>query len=89
MINPDMRKHLEDIVEGAILFDGPAFDNSIIGVSTDGRVVYSWMLMVEELSKDEGISEEEAADFISYNTIRILDYLPENKPVIVDCEILL
>ena len=68
--------------ENAVVFDNPSFDTAIIGTTYDGRVVYSHEKMVDELVDKEGMTTEEAEDFISYNTIRSLPYI-ENAPVIV------
>ena len=67
--------------EDAIVLENPSFDEAIVGV-TDERVVYQYDKMVECLVKNEGMSEEEAVDFISYNTIRTLPYI-ENSPIVM------
>ena len=79
-INDDIRSELD---EDAIVFDNPSFDNSIIGVTTDGNVVYDYDKMVEELMKDENLSEQDAIDWIEYNTIRAIPYAGEMAPVIM------
>ena len=73
----------EQLPEGATVFDNYAYDDSIIGVTTDGRVVYSYEKMIEELAVEEGLTREEARDWIEYNTIKALPYI-ENAPVIVE-----
>lgn len=79
-VRKDIRDQLPD---DAIVFDNYAYDSSIIGVTTDGRVVYSYEKMIEELSQEEGISREQAQEWIEYNTIRALPYIA-NAPVIVE-----
>lgn len=79
-INKDVRSELD---EDAIVFDSPSFDNSIIGVTTDGKVVYDYEKMVVELMKDDDISEQEAIDWIEYNTIRSIPYAGEMAPIIM------
>ena len=69
--------------EDAIVFDNMSYDGSIVGVTTDGRVVYDYDKMVEELMQDEEWSYEEAAEWIDYNTIRALPYAGENGPIIL------
>ena len=69
--------------DDVVVMDNPAFDNSIIGLSTDDRVVYSFEEMVYELMKDENMSYEDAVEFISYNTIRALPYLHNDAPIIM------
>ena len=72
-----------ELPEDAIVFDNMSYDGSIVGVTTDGRVVYNYDKMVEELMEDEQCSYEEAADWIDYNTIRALPYAGENGPIIM------
>jgi hypothetical protein len=79
-INDSVRSELCD---DTIVFDNPSFDNSIIGVTTDGCAVYDYNKMIEELMKDEQISEQEAIDWIEYNTIRAIPYAGEMAPIIV------
>ncbi|MCQ2087671.1 MAG: hypothetical protein MJZ37_06355 [Bacilli bacterium] len=81
MINKDIR---ESLPEEAIVFDNPSYDNSILGVTDDNRIVYNYDSMIEELMSDENMNYEDAADFVSYNTVRALGYFSkENKPIVV------
>ena len=82
----DYNEALENgiIRKDALRFDNPSFDNSIIAVDYYGRLIYDYDLMIEELMKNDNISGEEAIDFISYNTLRSLDYQSDNtKPIVV------
>ena len=72
-----------ELYEDTIVFNSPSFDNSIIGITTDGQAVYDYEKMVEELMHDEDISEQEAIDWIEYNTIRAIPYAGEMRPVIM------
>ena len=78
--NKDKRLELED---DTIVFDNPNFDNSIIGITTDGKAVYDYEKMVAELMEDDHISEQEAIDFIEYNTIRAIPYAGEMAPIVM------
>ena len=69
--------------EDAIIFCGPDYDDAVIGVTEDGRVVYDFDKMVECLQRDDGMTEEEAIEFIEYNTIRALPYAGATAPIIV------
>jgi hypothetical protein len=60
-----------------------SYDGSIVGVTTDGRVVYDYDKMVEELMSEEGWSYEEAAEWIDYNTIRSIPYAGPGAPIIM------
>ena len=78
----DIREVLSDMgYEDAVVFESPSYDDAIVGVS-DGRVVYDFNKMVECLVNDEDMSEEEAIEFIEYNTIRALPYI-ENAPIVM------
>ena len=79
MTREDIRVELP---ERAIVFNNPSFDNSIIGTTIDGRVVYCYEKMVAELMADEGIEMQEAIDWIDYNTIRALPYI-DRSPVVM------
>lgn len=69
--------------EDVTVFRNPDYDDAIIGITTDNRVVYSYSKMVESLmAESEDMSYEEASEFIDYNTIRALPYI-ENAPVIM------
>jgi hypothetical protein len=83
MVNLEIRKRLND---GTLVFDNPAYDESIIGQTFDGRAIYDIEKMADELSEDDGISPEEAMDFIDYNAIRSLPYAGEKAPVVVHVE---
>ena len=79
-VNLELRAELP---EDAIVFDNMSYDGSIVGVTTDGRVIYDYDKMVEELMKDEGWSYEDAAEWIDYNTIRSIPYAGPGAPIIM------
>lgn len=75
----------EQLPEEAVVFNDFAYDNSIIGTTTDGRVVYSYEMMVQELVLEENVTDEQARAWIDYNTIRSLPYIPEAvRPVVME-----
>ncbi len=79
-VNQDIRDELPD---EAIVFDNYAYDNSIIGVTFDGRAIYSFEDMVAELMEETGWDELSAMDWVDYNTVRSLQYCGGNAPLIV------
>ena len=87
MKNEMLRKFLEENSPDSVIFNDPAFDNSIVGLSSEGNLVYDLQKMIEELAENDKISTDEAHEFIDYNTMRILPYIASSKkPVIVDFE---
>lgn len=79
-INESIRKQLP---EGAIILEDKAYDNSIIGTTFDGRLIYCYEMMIEELQADDKMTEEEAAEWVTYNTMRALPYMGSKAPLIV------
>ena len=83
-MNKEIREALCDMDhDDAVLFDNPDYDDAIIGVTDEGRVIYDFDMMVECLMKSDGIGEIEAIEFIEYNTIRALPYAGEKAPIIM------
>lgn len=69
--------------EEAVIFDGPDYDEAIVGVTDEGLVVYDFDKMVEILVSRDGMTEIEAIEFIEYNSIRALPYT-ENAPIVMN-----
>lgn len=69
--------------EDSIIFENPDYDSAIVGVSDNGEIIYDFDKMVQHLVEHEDMTEEEAADFISYNSIRSLPYVGEGAPIIM------
>lgn len=65
-----------------IFLENPNFDKSIIGISEDGKLIYVYENMIYEFMEDNKCTYEEAVEFIEYNTIRALYYIP-NHPIIL------
>ena len=59
------------------------YSSAFIGVSTDNRAVYDYEKMVEWLISTEGFTEEEAIEWIDYNTPRAIGYFGEDAPIIM------
>lgn len=79
-IDLELRKELP---EETVVFDNFAYDDAIIGISSDGKAVYDYEKMVEDLVINEEFTYEEAAEWIDYNTVRYLPYIGENAPIIM------
>ncbi len=65
------------------LFENPSFDESIIGISNDNRIIYDYNKMVEEFAFDNSCDYEEAEEFIQYNTMRALPYFGADAPIVI------
>jgi hypothetical protein len=71
----NIRDTISELFPEAIFWDN--LDNSIIGVSTDGRVIYSMYSMMAHFK--ETMSEEEALEWIDFNILNV--YVGEWTPI--------
>ena len=71
-----------ELVESLSLFDCPAYADVIIGMTHDNRIIYDYNKMAEHLVHHDGMEYEEAMEFLDYNVIRTLPYMP-NAPIIM------
>ena len=89
MVNEKLRKALYEYFEGydeedmALILDNHAYDNSIIGLTEDDRLIYDYESMIREFMEDEDCSYEEAQEWVDYNTMRALPYGGPKAPIIV------
>ena len=70
-----------------LLADG--FDEAIIGQTYDvvvqeDRLVYSLVKCIEILVQKDGMSEEEAFEYLEFNTL--CAYVGQDQPIFVDAE---
>jgi transcriptional regulator with XRE-family HTH domain len=66
----------------SILLESPSYRNAVVGVSEEGRIIYSARIILQDMMIDEGMEYEEAVDHFSYNLLRSLPYMGEMAPII-------
>ena len=76
-------KLLDNGYQGVKYLTNYSYDTAIIGVTDDNRAVYDYNKMVEWLINTEGFTEEEAVEWIDYNTLRAIGYFGEDAPIIM------
>ena len=81
----DIKELMEcsEIHEETLRIDSPSFDTAIVGIDYFGRLIYDYDRMIAELMETDNIAEEEAIDFIDYNTIRSIPYYGEYAPIVL------
>lgn len=73
-----------DVADEAVFFEEPDYDSAIVGYDFNSeRVIYDYELMIRHLIENDDMDDEEAVDFLSYNTIRSLSYAGEHSPIIM------
>lgn len=91
MTNEDLRYLIREIVDDEdelnqiLILDGDEFADGAIGLSEDNHLIYDFNKMVESLEKHNNWSEEEAIEWIEYNTLRSLPYMEGvgKKPIVM------
>lgn len=84
MINANLREYIRTQYPQTVLFDAPAFDNSIVGFTSCGNVCYNYDKMIIEFSHDNNCTHDESVEFIDYNTVRSIPYINNDyKPIII------
>lgn len=69
--------------EGVKYLTHYSYDDALIGVSIDDRAVYDFEKMTKWLVDNEGFTEDEAIEWIEYNTLRAIPYMEPGAPVIM------
>lgn len=69
--------------EDVVILDNYSYDDALIGVTEDGRAVYDFEKMVAWLETTEGMTQEDAVEWIEYNTIRALPYAGPDGPIVM------
>ena len=67
----------------SIIFENPDYSSALIGITTDGRAVYDYELMIKDLSLKDNMSYEEALEFIDYSTVGSLPPTDNKYPIII------
>lgn len=83
----DIREILECAgYEDSVLIDG--FDDAIVGVTTEGAIVYDYYLMIAIMAERDKITTDEAAEYIDYNVIRACPYYDPSPIIMFGVEML-
>ena len=62
------------------------FDRAILGLSSDGRIVYSENKILQALQDVDGMDYDEALEWYEYNTARGIAYAGRKAPIIITQE---
>ena len=83
-------KELKDLLNelgytGTVVIEKPSYLNAIIGITDEGALCYSYEKMIECLMEEDKMEQEDAMEFINYNTIRALPYASSMgvRPIVV------
>lgn len=80
----DLKHNLEEKGHShTIIFEEPSYITAVLGIDDRGRIVYSYSKMIQYLMLTDGISYDDAIEFIDYNTIRAIPYMGELAPIVI------
>lgn len=81
----DLKEYLtQQCFTDTVVLESPAYISAVVGISTDGRLIYSRDLMVKHLREQDGMTEQEANEFIDFNTVGALPNMGEKAPIIME-----
>ena len=68
-----------------VVLENPSYLNAIIGITDEGALCYSYEKMIDCLMEEDKMEQEDAMEFINYNTIRALPYASSMgvRPIVV------
>ena len=79
----ELKELIEEITDDdVVVFENPDFCTAFVGLSHDGRAIYDYDKMIEYMVSEQGVSVEDAIDYISCDTIRSLGYV-HNGPIVL------
>ena len=68
--------------EETMFFENPSFVKAITGITDSGQLIYDYNLMISAAMEDEGWTDEEAIEWIEYNTLRTIPYMGHAHPIV-------
>ena len=66
-----------------VILKDESYDTALVGLTTDGRAVYSYDKMVEWYVSKNNCTDEEAMEWIDFNTLRAIPYIGAMAPIVV------
>ena len=76
-----IREELAEHNEKAVFWDPDYLDQAIIGISTEGRVIYDYNKLADIFVTEEGMTLEDAYEHLGYNLEGMVPYIKEYPPV--------
>ena len=83
MEHKELQEYLKKEYGGYAIFEPEHYDEGIIGITEDGRVIYSYALLAETLMLHDEMTYEDAIEWLDYNTVRSIPYMGEYQPVMM------
>lgn len=76
---------IENNYEETTFFTNPDYITALEGIDSDGRLIYDYDKMVYYLLENNIVKDDnDAFDYIDYNTMRTIPYMEIKRPIIID-----
>ena len=81
----DLKEYLEQrAASDTTFFINPSFLSAIVGLTDDDRLVYDYDKMIAAaIEENPDWTEEDAIEWIDFNTLRTVPYMGNKAPIIV------
>jgi hypothetical protein len=76
-------EYLAQVYPESIVLADDDFDDAIIGVSTNGNVIYSVDKMIDILVERYNMTHEGAYEYFDYNIDRAIPYMTDGVPPVL------
>ena len=81
----DLKEYLtQQCFTDTVVLESPSYISAVVGISTDGRLIYRRDLMVRYLGKVSGMPPLDADEFIDFNTVGALPSMGNKAPIIME-----
>ena len=74
---------LDNDYSNTVIFRDPDYSSAVVGIASNGSLIYSYEKMVEWLMVACELTETDAIEFIDKNTLPAIEYEGEMRPVIL------
>lgn len=88
MASDRLRMILSEVEEAGFeettYFTGEDYADAIIGISTDGNLIYDYDKMIEHVVNEHGMTSDQAVEYIEGEVVYMLPYMGDGHPIIMN-----
>ena len=69
--------------EETVILEPSYLDEAIVGINQDGKLIYDYDLLVKANIEHEGMTYEEAVEWVEFNTLRSVPFMGRLHPEVM------
>ena len=81
---PKLRAYINSVNKESIFLNNPAFDGSVVGITSTGNIIYNCTLMKNEYLTEHIEATEVIAETVIADTIANVDRQVASSPLFID-----